>query len=114
MCNFIWEWIYAKQISPETQGGHLGGFRGGGGQQFKNIGKLSDWHQVWFTSADSSGNGHRLIAPQCRTIPHVGIGGGGGLVGQQFKSLGNVVKRLGRSGLNVAPIMQVHLGMDTG
>ena len=31
-----------------------------GVQQFKNIGKLSDWHHLWFTSADSSGNGHRL------------------------------------------------------
>ena len=29
-----------------------------------SLGKLSngwkDWHQIWFTSADSSGNGHRL------------------------------------------------------
>ena len=38
-----------------------GGFRG---QTFQSLGKLSngwtDWHQRWFTSADSSGNGHRL------------------------------------------------------
>ena len=42
------------------------------------------------------------------------FGGGGGLGGQQFKNLGNVVKRLDRSGINVAHIMQVNLGMDTG
>ena len=30
-----------------------------GGQQFKSLGKLSDWHQLWFMSADSSGNGHK-------------------------------------------------------
>ena len=35
-----------------------------GGQTFKSQGKLSngwtDWHQLWFTSADSSGNGHSI------------------------------------------------------
>ena len=34
------------------------------GHKFKSLGKLSnnwtDWHQIWYTSADSSGNGHRL------------------------------------------------------
>ena len=40
---------------------------GGGGlgcHKFKSLGKLSngwtDWHQIWYKSADSSGNGHRL------------------------------------------------------
>ena len=44
-----------------------GGIWGGGGlgcHKFKSLGKLSngwtDWHQIWHTSADSSGNGHRL------------------------------------------------------
>ena len=36
-----------------------GGFRG---HKFKWLGKLSngptDWHQIWYMSADSSGNGH--------------------------------------------------------
>ena len=61
---------------------------------------------------DSSGNGHRLktIRP---TIPHGGIWGGV-VGGKQFKSLGNVVKRLDRLGINCAHIMQVNLGMDTG
>ena len=35
-----------------------------GGHKFKSLGKLSkswtDWHQIWYTSADSSGYGHRL------------------------------------------------------
>ena len=57
--------IRQTNCSRDTRGA-LGGFLGG--QQFKSIGKLSDWHQLWFTSADSSGNGHRLntIRP---TIP---------------------------------------------
>ena len=66
MCRFIWESAYAKQIAPRDTrggGGHLGVL---GGQQFQNIGKLSngctDWHKMWYTSADSSGNGHRLNA----------------------------------------------------
>ena len=55
-------------------------------------------------------NGHRLktIRP---TIRHGGILGG--LGGQQFKSLGNVVKWLDRLGINFVLIMQVNLGMDT-
>ena len=44
-----------------TKGGTWGVL---GGKQFKSLGKLSkgwtDWHQLWFTSADSSGNGLRL------------------------------------------------------
>ena len=40
---------------------HKGGTWGVlGDQQFKSRGKLSDWHQLCFTSPDSSGNGHRL------------------------------------------------------
>ena len=35
-----------------------------GGQQFKSLGKLrsgwTDWHQIWYMSAISSGDGHRL------------------------------------------------------
>ena len=47
------------------------------------MGKLSDWHQLWFTSADSSGNGHRLntIRP---SVPQ------GVLGGHKLKSLGNL------------------------
>ena len=54
--------------------GHLGVL---GGQQFKSIGKLSDWHQLWFMSADSSGNGYRLNTSR-PSIPQGALGGGGG------------------------------------
>ena len=71
----------------------------------------TDWHQIRYTSEDSNGNGHRLktVRP---TIRHGGIFGG--LGGQQFKSLGNVVKLLDRLGIHFAHIMQVNVGMDTG
>ena len=69
MCRFIWEWIYPKQIALRGTSGHLGVL---GGQTFKSPEKLSngwtDWHQLWFTSADSSGNGHRLNVSR-PTIP---------------------------------------------
>ena len=74
ICRSIWEWIYAKQIAPRDT---LGGFRG---QHSKSLGKLSngwtDWHQLWFKSSDSSGNGHRLN-PSCPSIPQGALGGGG-------------------------------------
>ena len=56
-------WRVFARVSPSRHKGALGG--GGGvseGQQFKSIGKISDWHHLWFMSADSSGNGHRLNA----------------------------------------------------
>ena len=154
ICRSIWKWIYAKQIPPpppETQGGHLGGFRGQtfkslgklsncstdwhqlrftsadtihlgmdiqaksksplytpgsiwrvGGHQFKSLRKLSngctDWHQIWYTSADSSGNGHRLntIRP---TMPQ---GHFGGLRGSQIQKSVEAVKRLDRLAPNLA------------
>ena len=73
-----------NKLPLETQGGHLGGFRG---QQFKSLGKLSDWHQLWFTSVDSSGNGHRLSTSR-PSIPQVAFRGGGGC--HKFKSLGKL------------------------
>ena len=57
-----------------------GGALGGGGlgiNNSKKSGKLSDWHQLWFTSLDSSGNGHRLSTSR-PSIPQVAFGGGGG------------------------------------
>ena len=63
-------------LSRHKGGGHLG--RGGlEGQQFKSLGKQSDWHQLWFTSADSPGNGHRLNTSR-PSIPQGALGGGGG------------------------------------
>ena len=68
---------------------------GGGCQTFKSLGKLSngwtDWHQLWFTSADSSGNEHRLN-PSRPSIPQGAFeGGGGGVGGHKFKSLGKLL-----------------------
>ena len=72
-----------------------GAFPGGGGlvsHKFKSLGKLSngwtDWHQTWYTSADLSGNGHRL-----NTIrPSIPRGNFYGVVlgGHKFKSLGKL------------------------
>ena len=60
---------------------------------------------------DSSGNGHRLkqFTPRYPTAAVWGV-----LGGQQFKRLGNVVKRLDRLGIHFAHTMQVNLGMETG
>ena len=69
---------------------HKGGSWGVlGGQQFKSLGKLSDWHQLWFTSADSSGNGQRLNTSR-PSIPQVAFRRGGGLGCHKFKSLGKL------------------------
>ena len=75
ICKFIWEWIYAKQIASRDTRGTWGVL---GGQQFKSLGKLSDWHQLWFTSTDSSGNGHRqnTSRPSIRQVAFRGGGGG--------------------------------------
>ena len=76
---------------------------GVGGHKFKSLGKLSncytDWHQIWYTSEDSSGNGHMLntIRP---TIPQ-GHWGGGGVRGSQIKMFGEAVKRLDRLAPNL-------------
>ena len=85
MCKFTWEWIYSKQISPRDTRGALGVL---GGQQFKRMGKLSDWHQLWFTSTVSSGNGDRLNTSR-PSIPQ-GALGGGGLGCHKLKSLGKL------------------------
>ena len=50
-----------QKIAFRDTRGHLGVL---GGQTFNILEKLSNgwtnWHQLWFTSEDSSGNGHRL------------------------------------------------------
>ena len=85
----------------ETQGGGLGG------KTFKSLGKLSndwtDWHQLWFTSADSYGKlgmdiGLIQFAPQ-----YPGAFGGGGLWGHKFKS-GKAAKRLDRLAPNLVHV----------
>ena len=63
-----------------------------GGKKCKSLENLpngwTDWHQIWYSSADSSRNGHRLktISPSI----HQGALGGGGFRGQKFKSQENL------------------------
>ena len=71
-----------NQLNLKTQGGVLGGHKS------KSLGRLSnyltDWHQIWYTYADSSGNGHRLTTIRPPKL------GGGGLGGHKFKSQGKM------------------------
>ena len=98
----------SNKLTLETQGGHLGGFRG---QTFKSMWKLSngrtDCHQLWFTSADSSGNGHRLN-PSRPSIPE-----------GAFRRKGVTNSKVCGSRQTAGPIgptfgthLQIHLGMD--
>ena len=70
-----------------------------GGHTFKSLGKLSngwtDWHQIWYMSVDSSGNGHRLkqLAPRYPRAALCVV-----LWDQQFKRLGNCGQTAGRIG----------------
>ena len=88
VCGFIWEWTHAKSKSPLNTPVSISsalldtrapwGFLGG--HIFKSLEKPSngwtDWHQLWFTSADSSGYGHWLNTSRT-TIPQGAFGGGG-------------------------------------
>ena len=69
-----------QQSEPQNIRGHLGGRVRG--SQIQKSGRLSngwtDCHQIWYTSADSSGNGHRLNTIRPSTF--------GGLGGHQFKN----------------------------
>ena len=73
-----------------------------GGQTFKSLRKLpngcTDWHQSWFTSADSSGNGHRLNTSR----PSIRRGISGGFRVSQIQKSGKAVKRLDRLAPNLA------------
>ena len=70
-----------NRLPLETQEGQFGGGVGVlGGQQLKSLGKLSDWHQLWFTSADI-----RQTNCLSRHKGHVG-----GFRRQTFKSLGKL------------------------
>ena len=98
--------MYIRKNCPSRHKGHLGILRG---QTFKSLGKLSngwtDWHQLWFTSADSSGNGHRLNTsrPSISQGAFRG-GGGGGLRGSQIQVSGEAVKRLSRLAPNLVHV----------
>ena len=65
-------------IAPQYPRGISGG--GLGCHKFKSQRKLSngwtDWHQLWFMSADSSWNERRLN-PSRPSLPQGALGGGG-------------------------------------
>ena len=104
-CRFIWEWIYAKQIAPRDTRGIWGVLRG---QTFKRQGKLSngwtDWHPLWFTSADSSGNGHRLNTKR-PSIPQGACRVGGWVRGHSLGGfMGSTIQKTGKCGQTAGPI----------
>ena len=98
---------------PERHKGALGVL---GGQPFKSQGKLSngwtDWHQLWFTSADSSGNGHRLNTSH-PAIPQGACRGGGGVRGSHIPVWGSC-KTAGPIGTKFGSRLWIHMGMDIG
>ena len=89
--HLIWKWTYAQYNSPHNTPGAFRFFLGD--HKFKCLGKLSngwtDWHQIWYKSADSSGNEHRLDT--IRPSIHQEVIGGGG---HKFKSLGKLSNNL--------------------
>ena len=87
MCRFIWEWIYAKQIAPRYTRWCIEWVRGSNIQKsWEAVKRRTDLHQLWFTSADSSGNGY---TPNKFHLDSQG-GTCGVLEGQTFKSLGKL------------------------
>ena len=99
MCIFIWEWIYAKQIALRDTRWALGVFRGSNikkvWKSFQMAGPIGT--KLWFTSAYSSRNGHRLNTSR-PTIPQGAFGGGGFRCfrGSQIQMYGEAVKLLDR------------------
>ena len=81
------------------------------GQTFKSLGKLSngwtDWHQLWFTSADSSGNGHRLNP----TRPQYPGAFRGFLGGHKFKCPGSY-QTARPIGTKFGTFLRIRRGMD--
>ena len=71
----------------------------------------SDWHQIWYPCADSSGNGYTPNNCPERHKEH--WGGGGGLGGQTFKSQGSC-QTAGPIGFNFGSRLRIHLGMGIG
>ena len=72
----------------------------------------TDWHQIWYTSADSSGNGHRLktISPLIHQGGHLG---GGGL-GVKNSKVWKIHQTVGPIGTKFGTRLQFHMGMVIG
>ena len=86
-----------------------------GGQKCKSLENLpngrTDWHQIWYTSADSSRNGRRL-----KTIsPSIHQGAfWGGFRGQKFRKVWKIYQTVGPIGTKFGTRLQIHMGMDIG
>ena len=89
--------------SSRPKGGTWGGgFRGPKMQSQENLPSgCTDWHQICYTSADSSGNGHRL-----KTIsPSIFQGAfWGALGGHKMQKSGKSTKRLDRLAPNLVHV----------
>ena len=87
-----------------------------GGKKCKSLENLpngwTDWHQIWYTSADSSRNGHRLktISPSI----HQGAFGGGGWLGVKNSKVWKIYQTVGPIGTKFGTCLQIHMGMDIG
>ena len=71
----------------------------------------SDWHQIWYTCADSSGNGYTP-----NKLPRETQGGTWGVLGGQTfnsKVIGSC-KTAGPIGTNFGSRLRIHLGMVIG
>ena len=69
--------------------------------------KLTDWHQIWHTCANSYGNVMDIRQTNC---PSRHKGGTWGVLGvQQFKNMGSCP-----IGTNFGSRLRIHLGMDIG
>ena len=86
-----------------------------GGQKCKSQENLpsgcTDWHQICYTSADSSGNGHRLktISP---SIPQVAFWGG--FTGSQNAKVWKIYQMAGPIVTKFGTRLRIHLGMVIG
>ena len=70
----------------------------------------TDWHQIWYTSADSSGNGHML-----KTIsPSIPKGGLWGVYGVKNAKVSKIYQTVGPIGTKFGTHLQIHMGMDIG
>ena len=100
------------KLPLETQWGHLG--EGVRGQKFKSLGKLSngwtDWYRIWYTSVDSSGNGHRLNAIR----PTVPQGHFWGFYGVTNSNVLGSCQTAGPIGTKFGTNLRIRLGMDIG
>ena len=112
--GFIWQYKYKSPLNTPR-----GAWRGGGGglgdHKFKSLGKLSngwtDWHQIWYTSMDSSGNGHRLKNNSPHDTPGDILGG---FMGSTIQNSGKCGQTAGLIGNKLCTCkMQMNLGKDT-